>query len=77
MNVTTTAVAVGTASDEYPLIQNLGPDKLYVGLDSTVSAATGVQLDVGRAINTANRVVWVVSAGTSDVRLLGRGNQIS
>lgn len=57
----------------YPLIQNLGPDPIYVGADSSVSTATGVKVESGQSFNANSPSTWVVSSGTSDVRSIDRG----
>lgn len=72
---------VGTSpvnlAGEYPLIQNLGPDPLYIGDRSTVTAATGVRLTTGQSFTASKSSgTWVVSSGTSDVRLVNRGTGI-
>ena len=56
------------------LVQNLGPDTIYIG-ESDVSSGDGVTVLVNEAvaIGAFNRPVYAVSDGTSDVRLLGRG----
>lgn len=59
------------------LIQNLGPGLLYIG-DSSVSASTGVQVDVGKsiALNYSNNSLYAVSSSTSDVRTVDAGSGI-
>lgn len=71
--ITTTASVVASNS----LIQNLGPDTLYVG-EGSVSASTGIRVDVGKAIaiGTVNGTLYAVSAGSSDVRVLGRATGV-
>lgn len=75
MNVGTTPVTIG----RFPcLIQNLGPDLLSVGQEGIdtgewVEVASTHSVSIGAtSINTQ-----VVSAGTSDVRILGSGTGIS
>ncbi len=71
MNVTTSPVAL----PQYAcLIQNLGPDTLYLA-EPTVSVGAGVQVLVDQAvtIGASNSVMYAVSEGTSDVRILGEG----
>jgi hypothetical protein len=59
------------------LIQNLGPDILYVG-EQDDAADTGVQLSAGDAVAVGDGLTYYgVSVGTSDVRLLGRATGIS
>lgn len=69
--VTDTPVLIG---DDSYLIQNLGPDDLYVG-DSSVTTSTGVQVNSGESltVGATNGSVYVISDGTSDVRTLTRG----
>jgi hypothetical protein len=69
--IETTSVSVGMFAQ---LIQNLGPDPIYVG-ESGVTTDTGLQVSAGRsvAVGSKDAEVFVVSDGTSDVRLLGRG----
>lgn len=70
-NVGTTPVNL---AGKNPLIQNLGPDPLYVSDASTVTASTGVKLTVGQSLVVATaKGPWAVSGGTSDVRLVNRG----
>ena len=75
MNVGTTPVNLPGG---YPLIQNLGPDPLYIGDLGTVTPATGVKLAPGQSFTAGGRGggPWVVSSGTSDVRLAKRGTGI-
>ena len=61
----------------YQLIQNLGPDALYIGDLATVTPLTGVKLASGQSFTAVGRGgAWVVSSGTSDVRLGKRGTGI-
>lgn len=70
-SISDTPVALGSSSY---LIQNLGPDNLYVG-ESTVTVDDGVKVAAGEAlaVGSTNSPVFAVSDGTSDVRTLGRG----
>ncbi|AOZ64953.1 hypothetical protein SEA_JAYLOCIRAPTOR_3 [Streptomyces phage Jaylociraptor] len=71
--VTTTPVILNAGSQ---LIQNLGPDDLYVGQTAdgvaTVTTANGIRLSVGESIsyNNQNTKPSVVSSGTSEVRTM-------
>lgn len=71
--VTTTPVILNAGSQ---LIQNLGPDDLYVGPTAdgvaTVTTANGIRLSVGESIsyNNQNTNPSVVSSGTSEVRTM-------
>lgn len=60
------------------LIQNLGPDEVYIGEDG-VTSSTGIKVLSGQAITMAvpNEPTYAVSAGTSDVRFLSRCQGIS
>jgi hypothetical protein len=56
------------------LIQNLGPDALYVWDEEGVTADNGVQVSVGRAVVVGSGFEhFGISAGTSDVRTLAGG----
>jgi len=71
--VTTTPVILNAGSQ---LIQNLGPDDLYVGQTAdgvaAVTTANGIRLSVGESIsyNNQNTKPSVVSSGTSEVRTM-------
>ncbi len=71
MDVTTTPHKLGSFGY---LIQNLGPDDLYVGEES-VDSDTGFKVPSGSAVTVGNTAwdVWVVSDGTSEVYTLGEG----
>jgi hypothetical protein len=75
--VDTTAVNLGGVEAGLFVLQNLGPDALYIGNDATVSDTTGVKLLSGGDFTNADPHsgnFWVVSEGTSDVRLLVLGD---
>lgn len=75
-NVGTTPVSFGTDGQ---LIQNLGPDLLYVQSDPSVDATTGLQLGVGDCLSTlysTGGLLYAVSAGNSEVRELISGTGI-
>jgi hypothetical protein len=56
------------------LIQNLGPDDLYVSDLAMVTTDTGVQITPGHSISVgAGETHYGVSEGTSDVRICGAG----
>ena len=56
------------------LIQNLGPDALYVSDVDPATADNGVQVSVGRSVAVGyGDTYYGISAGTSDVRNLARG----
>jgi hypothetical protein len=56
------------------LLQNLGPDTLYLA-EPTVSVGAGVAVAVNQAvtIGASNSVMYAVSDGECDVRILGQG----
>jgi hypothetical protein len=56
------------------LVQNLGPDLLYIEDNPNVTAETGVQVTAGDSVSAGSgETHYCVSAGTSDYRLLGEG----
>ena len=69
MDVTDEAVALGHKAQ---MIQNLGPDELYVAPREDVDEDNGFAVYAGQAValGYSNGGVWCVSAGTSDVRML-------
>lgn len=78
--VTTVAVALGPGPR---LIQNLGPDDLYVGSsnmngDPLVTAEDGIRLSSGESISlqSTSSKISVVSSGTSEVRHLSSGTGV-
>lgn len=56
------------------LIQNLGPDPIFVG-EEGVTDADGIQLLAGQGMSVSytNYNLYMVSSGTADVRTLGQG----
>lgn len=56
------------------VVQNLGPDDLYLDYNDEVSAATGIKLVVGAIWEIqkydSGRPIWMISSGESDVRVL-------
>jgi hypothetical protein len=73
-SITTTASPLPSGG----LIQNLGPDEIYVGESSAVTSSTGVRVSADEviAVGFVNLGLYAVSAGTSDVRTLTRGTGI-
>lgn len=70
-NVGTTPVNLAAKN---PLVQNLGPDPLYVSDASTVTASTGIKLVAGQSLTVlTSKGPWAVSGGMSDVRVVSRG----
>ena len=53
------------------IIQNLGPDYVYIGFDNTVTALTGIRLITREvyANSSYSGEIWVISAGVSDLRV--------
>lgn len=74
-SITDTAISLGSAG---ALIQNLGPDALYLG-SHAVTTDDGIKVSVGEAltIGYTDSAVFGVSDGTSDVRVLRGGMGIS
>ena len=74
MDVTTTPVALGAGAQ---LVQNLGPGALYLG-ESDVDDETGVLVNANESVVVGARThpLYAVSASTSDVRTLSRGQGI-
>jgi hypothetical protein len=68
-----TAVSIASAG----LIQNLGPDAVYIG-GTAVTTETGFRVSSGEAlaVGTATSMLYAVSDGTSDVRILNRATGI-
>lgn len=65
------------------LLQNLGPDDLYVGHSyadgtPTVTPSTGFRLSTGESISvqSTSTKISVVSVGTSEVRYLSAGTGV-
>ena len=78
MDIGTTPVNLGSGN---ALFQNLGPDLLYVGRqlgNDLPTEDTGVRIAAGEAITlgAGSQAIYAVSAGTSDVRVLGAGTGI-
>lgn len=69
-----TAVPIASAG----LIQNLGPDPVYIGGSSAVTSANGLRVASGEAlaVGTSTSTLYAISGGTSDVRTLSRGTGI-
>lgn len=67
--ITTTAVPIAASG----LIQNIGPDPVYIG-EGSVTTTTGVRLSEGQAlaVGSSNGKLYAVSSGSSDVRVLPR-----
>ena len=59
------------------LIQNLGPDPIFVG-EEGVTEDDGIQLLAGQGMSVSytNYNLFMVSSGTADVRTLGQGDGI-
>lgn len=79
-SVTTTPVALFVGP---LLIQNLGPDDLYVGQSDMnenplVTSSNGFRLSTGESVSigTITSKISVVSTGTSEVRYLSSGTGV-
>lgn len=71
MNVGTTPVELGTSA---VLIQNLGPDGLFVGHSAqVVDLGVYISVDESVVVGEGNVPLRVASEGSSDVRVLSRG----
>ena len=54
------------------LVQNLGPDELYVADVTPATSSNGFRLESGESLALGSgRTYYAVSVGTSDVRVLG------
>jgi hypothetical protein len=73
MDVGTTAVPIAASG----LIQNLGPDPVYIG-EGSVTLDSGVRLGVGESMTVghSNGTLYIMSESSSDVRVLGRATGI-
>lgn len=63
------------ALPSYPcVVQNLGPDTLYLG-EATVTAGAGVKVEIDKAVTIGgtNSVIYAISDGECDVRILSQG----
>lgn len=70
-NVTNSATQV---AGQAALIQNLGPDDLYVDPSSSVTVGNGLRVAAGKAVAVTGSVnYYAISEGTSDVRVLVNG----
>lgn len=75
ITATTTAAPLPLSGHQTPVIQNLGPDPVYLG-GSEVTIGNGLQLATDAAyefpsdLNLGFGNVWAVSAGVSDLRIL-------
>ena len=67
--IDTTSVTLTTSG---ALVQNLGPDELYIADVSPATSTNGFRLESGESLAVGSgRTYYAVSAGSSDVRLLG------
>jgi hypothetical protein len=79
INLGTQPRRVRATGDAQVLVQNLGPDDLYLGNDASVSSTTGVKLEKDATYTSPVDLVetgaqlWLVSDGASDVRILRVG----
>jgi hypothetical protein len=72
----TTPVPLTTAAGTVPVLQNLGPDPIYIATtaaacnqDGALVLNPGEGYELPRPLGRG-RVLWVCSAGTSDLRWL-------
>jgi hypothetical protein len=80
MNITTTPALLPIGADKIPLIQNLGPEPVFISRSNTNMLTTGIKLNAGDAFETANEVrqggttlYAVTASGSSDVRIITSG----
>lgn len=68
-SISTTATSLGSNPG---LVQNLGPNNLYLG-GSSVTASNGLEVTPGESVSVGftNSPIYGISAGTSDVRVMG------
>lgn len=73
-SIDTNAVEISSGG----LIQNLGPDTLYIGTADDVDDTNGFPLYANGivAVSQANGKLYAVSEGTSDVRTLPRASGV-
>jgi hypothetical protein len=56
------------------MIQNLGPDNLYIDDVDPCTTTEGTQIPAGSAVALGGGTMYnAISEGTSDTRVLGRG----
>ena len=77
MNVTVTPVVVPVGRTRVPVIQNLGPEPVFVARGNADVTGTGIRLAVGDAFELPNELgvggpdlYMATATGTSDVRVI-------
>lgn len=76
ISVSTTAIQLGPASNGPLLLRNRGAVVVYIGFGSTVTAATGFQVDPNESLgisrhNPGSQSVWAITAaGTTTIHTL-------
>jgi hypothetical protein len=73
MIVDTVAVPVEGAAGAAYVLQNLGPDVLYIGNSRTVTPFDGISISAGGDFTSPTEYtapIWLVTTGECDVRIL-------
>lgn len=80
MNITDEPTLLPIGADKIPLIQNLGPEPVYIARSDVDMLDLGIKLNMGDAFETANEVrqggttlYAVTASGTSDIRIITSG----
>lgn len=79
LTVGTVAVQLPSYGPATPIIQNLGPGKVYLGDSDAVTAADGLQLEVNGKItlstgSSSAGPIWLIAdAADTDVRVVTLG----
>ena len=80
MNITTEPALLPVGVDKIPLIQNLGPEPVFICRTEEDVLTHGIKLNTGDAFETANEVrqggttlYAATSSGSSDVRIITSG----
>lgn len=72
IGTTATSIIAANTNRKGYVVQNLGPDKLYIGFDANVTSDNGIEVPVGGVFagNDYTGDLYGISAGTSDVRYM-------
>jgi hypothetical protein len=80
MNITSAPVALPIGVDKIPLIQNLGPEPVFICRTQGNVVTAGIKLNEGDAFETANEVrqggvvlYAATASGSSDIRIITSG----